>query len=334
MNKIPYSILLDDGFPISHATPGLIGTYSPVDGARAREYSHITNVATVGAIEKGTSYNCAVDATTGVWAGRDVADICWLEKLSTSTGLKEFWYAPVAVAGTVPNWTKSYSLDMTTGLATGATPAQFDNTTKLATTAFVRSAGMHAPISSFSVTGTIPATTVGGIAMVGGASPTVQTLPLLNSVPVGSRIEIVCTYAQVTIQRNGADNIQHGQSYITSFIMQMNDTAILEASGGAWAIAGGSVLLRYSGDFTNVKNTNGYQKLPSGLIIQWGSATGTTAGVSVTFPIAFPSACPFVGASAGGNISTAWGATSGPTTTGFTLYCSATLTTFWLAIGY
>lgn len=34
--------------------------------------------------------------------------------------------------------------------------------------------------------------------------------------------------------------------------------------------------------------TAGYQKLPSGLIIQWGSASASTGGVSVTFAIAFP----------------------------------------------
>lgn len=35
---------------------------------------------------------------------------------------------------------------------------------------------------------------------------------------------------------------------------------------------------------------NGYQKLPGGLILQWGKfVTNATADVSVTFPIAFPS---------------------------------------------
>jgi hypothetical protein len=40
-------------------------------------------------------------------------------------------------------------------------------------------------------------------------------------------------------------------------------------------------------------NSNGYQKLPSGLIIQWGKFTSTVSNSStaVTFPIAFPNAC-------------------------------------------
>jgi len=41
------------------------------------------------------------------------------------------------------------------------------------------------------------------------------------------------------------------------------------------------------------KSSNGYQKLPSGLIIQWGVSTNSTQGesvsnVNITFPIAFP----------------------------------------------
>jgi hypothetical protein len=35
--------------------------------------------------------------------------------------------------------------------------------------------------------------------------------------------------------------------------------------------------------------TSGFQKLPSGLIVQWGSASANTSGVTVTFSTAFPS---------------------------------------------
>jgi len=46
-------------------------------------------------------------------------------------------------------------------------------------------------------------------------------------------------------------------------------------------------------DFTISKNSNGYQKLPSGLIIQWGGYSSTSSAntfdkVDVTFPTAFP----------------------------------------------
>jgi len=41
-------------------------------------------------------------------------------------------------------------------------------------------------------------------------------------------------------------------------------------------------------DFTVSKATNGYQKLPNGLIIQWGVGTSTAPSGTQTFPIAFP----------------------------------------------
>lgn len=42
--------------------------------------------------------------------------------------------------------------------------------------------------------------------------------------------------------------------------------------------------------FTSSIGQSGYQKLPSGLIIQWGIATGTIGKISVTYATAFPNA--------------------------------------------
>lgn len=47
---------------------------------------------------------------------------------------------------------------------------------------------------------------------------------------------------------------------------------------------------------------NGYQKLPGGLIIQWGFGTGSTGGgVAVSFPISFPTNCAAVTVTHGNN---------------------------------
>jgi len=44
-------------------------------------------------------------------------------------------------------------------------------------------------------------------------------------------------------------------------------------------------------DFTASLSSNGYQKLPSGLIIQWMYGVNTTAGdITITYPISFPNA--------------------------------------------
>lgn len=68
--------------------------------------------------------------------------------------------------------------------------------------------------------------------------------------------------------------------------------------------------------------TNGWQKLPSGLIIQWGSCTVTTTLQAQTFPIAFPNICKSVMLTLGNSVAgTATGVSaSSLTTTGFTSY--------------
>lgn len=93
--------------------------------------------------------------------------------------------------------------------------------------------------------------------------------------------------------------------------------------------------------------TSGYQKLPGGLIIQWGSGLLTT-GSTVSFPVAFPAACLNVQVTA--DTSTSVGVeVAGArllTTTTFTFdgavftgglggwFVASNLTAYWFAIGY
>lgn len=91
--------------------------------------------------------------------------------------------------------------------------------------------------------------------------------------------------------------------------------------------------------------TNGYQKLPSGLIIQWGSATinGDTSA-SITYPLAFPNSVlatfATLGASLNGTyeygigISPQAGSKTTATITVITNQPSVALGCNWLAIGY
>ena len=66
----------------------------------------------------------------------------------------------------------------------------------------------------------------------------------------------------------------------------------------------GNVTTIVNNNFVNSLATNGYQKLPSGFIIQWGSfvvnvsAGGSFQTTAVTFPIAFPNAAASVVTSA------------------------------------
>ena len=89
------------------------------------------------------------------------------------------------------------------------------------------------------------------------------------------------------------------------------------------------------------KTQNGYQKLPGGLIVQWGMVadSGVSVLFSVTFPVAFPTGCTSLQITRGVG-SSANGASEvvGLSNTAFTVD-SVTLSTdkslvYWFAIGY
>lgn len=86
-------------------------------------------------------------------------------------------------------------------------------------------------------------------------------------------------------------------------------------------------------EFTQSLATNGYTKLPNGLILQWGSRPIGTGNVSVTFPLTFPTACTAVVVSGNYN-GASWADTvTSKSTTGFSGWAQYTASTY-IAIGY
>ncbi|MFA9439387.1 hypothetical protein ACDA63_07100 [Uliginosibacterium sp. sgz301328] len=123
-------------------------------------------------------------------------------------------------------------------------------------------------------------------------------------------------------------------------------TAVLVAAlGTAVKVAAQEM---FSGSNQNLV-ANGYQRLPGGLILQWGNAV-IGSGTSVTFPITFGGGCfgvwltPNTSALLPANKVGIVDMTSAPTGTGFIAYSSSqdnagggwypySAQTFWLAIG-
>lgn len=179
---------------------------------------------------------------------------------------------------------------------TGITPPQFDNSTKLATTEFVKRAqGANSTFFAYGTNQTLTAAHVGGLVQIN--SPSTQTLPLESTCTNGSRIEFICVGGTATIVRQGTNNILTPLlGTLTSITLNAGDTLVVESYGGTgnWYICGGSAALRYTTDFGASLSAAGYQKLPSGLIFQWATGSTTTAGdqdQTITFPITFPNAC-------------------------------------------
>lgn len=187
-------------------------------------------------------------------------------------------------------------LNYTDAVALNApTAAQFDSSTKAANTAFLARQGLQASgIAIVSATGALTSSVAGGTVIGNSASATTQTLPAANSVPAGVRIEFLNINAgTMSVARNGADTVTVNNTTVTSLALNNGDSLTLESNGSnGWYAVGGSGQLAYAALFGASLATTGWQKLPSGVIIQWGVATTTAANTPVTFtyPLAFPTA--------------------------------------------
>ncbi len=95
------------------------------------------------------------------------------------------------------------------------------------------------------------------------------------------------------------------------------------------------------GQFVNSFATNGYAKLPGGLIIQWGETSTAAGGTYIALPITFPNAC--INASATNYATSApsvWPAVGNVTSNSISIWQSSSSTVgaggavWWMAIGY
>jgi hypothetical protein len=140
-----------------------------------------------------------------------------------------------------------------------------------------------------------------GLVLINAAGGAVTlTLPAAsaaNGRPL--RLQLVRTDATlnaVTVQRAGADTIE-GSTAISLAVRERLE--IVSDGTATWVFP--------SGRHTQGLAANGWQRLPSGLILQWGQATTSASGPqTVTFPVVFPAACltAIVSASGGAVITT------------------------------
>ncbi|MEW1780573.1 hypothetical protein AB0305_00090 [Arthrobacter sp. NPDC080086] len=177
-------------------------------------------------------------------------------------------------------------------LTTGVTPPQFDNSTKLATTAFVKQNGASlSDVVAISSAATMDAIYANKLVVFQNAiSNFAVTLPLVAGCSVGTVLRFLnITPYSITLARSGSDTIN---ASATSLVIGPGDTLTLvrSSTNTVWLSVDGSANLALSsGAFGSILSGNGYQKLPSGLILQWGMNQGTTASYQTySFPIAFP----------------------------------------------
>lgn len=208
-----------------------------------------------------------------------------------------------------------------TGTPLAPTAAGGTNTTQIATTAFVNTE-RSATATLTNKTISVDDNTVSGIAassfVVSNSSGNIDGSASQKAIPSG--IVVGTTDTQTLTNKT----IALGSNTVSGTKAQFN-TAVTDTD------------FSFINDFTGSNQSlasSGYQKLPGGLIIQWGSFTSNTdTGQTVNFPISFPTAC--VGAwttiPAGSNAITV-------TTSSFTIdridSIDGSPTAYFIALGY
>lgn len=169
------------------------------------------------------------------------------------------------------------------GATTILTPPQFDSTNQYATTAFVqRALGNFQAVVPYSSTQTLLASQSGSLIECTGAGAFTLTLPAPTTAGLTYTI-LNASSATVTLTT---------PSSIIYYLGAGAASVSLSASTSVQIVSDGSSWIAINGNGASAFTSNGYQKLPSGFIIQWGSASTNGSGVAtLTHPITFPNVC-------------------------------------------
>ncbi|MDR5797436.1 hypothetical protein QCE49_28975 [Caballeronia sp. LZ008] len=184
-------------------------------------------------------------------------------------------------------------IENSAGVRRSITPAQFATGTSVATMDALKRFGVQSSnVQSYSVNTALDLSHVGGTVYGKGTSVITLTLPSATALglPVGARVDIInATTTTMNVAAANSEPMNAGPTAPSSpLVLQIAEQVTFVWSGAAWFLFGSGVA-QYLGQFTRSLASSGYQKLPSGLIIQWGSAVANSSGVAtLTLPIAFP----------------------------------------------
>jgi len=126
---------------------------------------------------------------------------------------------------------------------------------------------------------------------------------------------------------------------------------VVTAQSGDYSVdqvTGAVALTAFTGGNQSLGGSSGFQKLPGGLIVQWGTAPASTTGsgstnvVSAVFPTTFPNACRLVlptfensqGASSTGSPRSSWSVSGANITYANQSGVTLTFQSNYVAIGY
>lgn len=181
------------------------------------------------------------------------------------------------------------------GTSNVPTADQFNNSRRVSSTEFVqRALGNARGFVSFTTNAALTAAHAGmEIYASSTGSAITLTLPAANALPAGAKFRIYNTgVSDVIVSRAGADTIvlNNTTNTVTTVTLRSGDSIVLTSlgTGNLWYHGGGTAQLGNAGAFGSSLTTNGWQRLPSGLIVQWGSGTPTAGRLTQSLAVAFP----------------------------------------------
>uniref|UniRef100_A0AAU6W263 Putative tail fiber protein gp53-like C-terminal domain-containing protein n=1 Tax=Pseudomonas phage Touem01 TaxID=3138548 RepID=A0AAU6W263_9VIRU len=322
----------------------------------------VNTVRATGFYQIGTgAINLPAGITSGVLIVATNAG-AFSQQLFMPQGLNKL-YQRMSDASGYTSWREIVGADSPsfTGTPTAPTAPQFGTGSRIVNLDTLKARG-HDYASIFSVSASIilSAAHAGSVVLIGGPGAATVTLPAASSVPMGTTISLqsnTSVNATNTISRQGNDvivGLVNGvATTASSFSFLFGDTATVTSDGVSnWIVSANSTANFIAAQFLKAQSfaQNGYQKIPGGLILQWGrNETPASGQVVITLPTAYPnnqlsvSLNPFLGAAYNATAAiqtnsltkTSFGVFSTQGTSGATTSPPAAALGFtWFSIGY
>lgn len=197
-------------------------------------------------------------------------------------------------AGIAPSAATNQLLQALSSAGVFQTAPQFDATTKPATMAAVqRALGSLNGYTSLSSSRALIVNDIGkAIFATSGAWTFTLPTPTSLGVPVGGAFTIFGTVGSSSSVVPGAGaSINVSGSVANVPILAGQSATFVAVTATTWQVVNSTAALSANADFAASLAANGYQKLPSGLIVQWGLVDSpVNSTTTISLPIAFPNA--------------------------------------------
>ncbi|MGF6141378.1 phage tail protein [Pseudomonas laurylsulfatiphila] len=131
---------------------------------------------------------------------------------------------------------------------TGNTPAQFDSSLRLVTSAFLKRMGLeYGDYTNYSASAVLTVADIGKVAAFASGAAMLATLPVgSGTIPRGAFVGVVCGLGSLTVTCDASEQID-AINYVGNISMALGDTAEFVRIGNLWRLIGGTVALKYAG---------------------------------------------------------------------------------------